>query len=168
MQGEMLAMENKSVGRMTNLPDGKKAVKTKWVYTINEKVDGRDLFCKARPVAKRFTTKEGINFFERYSPVSEYSTIRLVMAFAVHSGCYRRELDVKPAFLNADLNEKIYIYQPDGFEDPGSHGKVYWIYKPLYGLKQASPQLYRCLKTFLEAMGFVASLADAIFWITRS
>jgi hypothetical protein len=49
-------------------------------------------------------------------------------------------MDVKTAFLNGDLEEEVYMDQPEGFVLPGNEKKVYKLVKSLYGLKQAPKQ----------------------------
>ena len=92
---------------------------------------------KARLVAKGYTQKKGENFFDTYSPVARIATIRVLLALAVSYGLHVHQMDVKTAFLYGQLEEEIYMEQPDGFVVPGEENKVCRLIKSLYGLKQA-------------------------------
>jgi hypothetical protein len=63
--------------------------------------------------------------------------IELVLAVAAHRGWQVRHLDVKSAFLNGDLAEEVYVFQPLGFTEKGKEGMVLRLHKALYGLRQA-------------------------------
>ena len=69
-------------------------------------------------------------------------------------------MDVKTAFLNRELDEKIYMQQPDGFLLDGQEGKVCKLLKSLYGLKQAPKQWHEKFNTTLTSAGFVVNEAD--------
>ena len=101
------------------------------------KVDGSVDNFKARLVIQGFRQKEGIDFFDTYAPVARISTIRLLIALASIHNLEIHQMDVKTAFLNGDLEEEIYMKQPEGFVVPGSESKVCKLKKSLYGLKQA-------------------------------
>ena len=90
---------------------------------------------KARLVAKGFTQREGIDFIEVYSPVVRHTSIRIILALvAVHS-MHLEQIDVKAAFLHGELEEKIIMSQPKGFEDQSNGDWVCLLKKSLYGLK---------------------------------
>ena len=69
-------------------------------------------------------------------------------------------MDVKTAFLNGELDEEIYMQQPDGFVLDGQEGKVCKLLKSLYGLKQAPKQWHEKFNTTLTSVGFVVNEAD--------
>jgi len=91
-------------------------------------------------VVKTYTQKEGEDFFDTYSPVARLTTIRVLLALAASHNLLIHQMDVKTAFLNGDLEEEIYMEQPDGFAVKGQEGKVCKLLKSLYGLKQAPKQ----------------------------
>jgi len=88
-------------------------------------------------VAKGYTQKEGEHFFDTYSPVAQLTTIRTLIAVAASYGLIIHQMDVKTTFLNGELDEEIYMDQPEGFIVDGQENKVCRLLKSLYGLKQA-------------------------------
>ena len=95
---------------------------------------------KARLVIKGFRQKEGLDYFDTYSPVTRITSIRLLIALATVYDLQIHQMDVKTAFLNGELEEEIYMEQPEGFIVPGQENKVCRLVKSLYGLKQAPKQ----------------------------
>ena len=95
---------------------------------------------KARLVVKGFRQKEGLDYFDTYSPVTRITSIRLLIALAAVYDLQIHQIDVKTAFLNGELEEKIYMEQPKRFIVPGQENKVCRLVKSLYGLKQAPKQ----------------------------
>jgi hypothetical protein len=87
---------------------------------------------KARLVVKGYTQKEGENFFDTYSHITKLTTIHVLLSLAASHGLLVHQLDVKAAFLNGELEEKIYMTQPDGFVVKGQDDKVYKLMKSLY------------------------------------
>ncbi|PKI57121.1 hypothetical protein CRG98_022485 [Punica granatum] len=100
------------------------------------KADGSIDKYKARLVIKGYKQKEGLNYFDTYSPVTRINSIRMILAVATLRNLEVHQMDVKTAFLNGDLDEEIYMEQPEGFVAPGKERKVCKLVKSLYGLKQ--------------------------------
>ena len=95
---------------------------------------------KARLLSKGYRQKEGVDFFDTYSPVTRITSIRMLIAIASIYNLEIHQMDVKTTFLNGDLDEEIYMEQPEGFISKGSENKVCRLVKSLYGLKQAPKQ----------------------------
>nr|GEU71588.1 hypothetical protein [Tanacetum cinerariifolium] len=127
----------RAVKDQVDMPYGKRAIGTKWVY-MNKK-DEREIVIrnKARLVAQGHTQEEGINYEEVFSPVAKIEAIRLFLAYASFMGFMVYQMDVKSAFLYETIKEDLYVCQPLGFEDPDHPDKVYKVVKALYGLHQA-------------------------------
>ena len=87
------------------------------------KADGSIDKFKARLVAKRYTQKEGIDYFDNYSPVTRLTIIRILIAMASIHKLIVHQMNVKTAFLNGDLDEEIYLDQPEGFVVQGQEIK---------------------------------------------
>lgn len=102
-----------------------------------------------------------------FPPVLKHNSIRVLMAVAARKDWELEQLDVKTAFLNGDLEETIYMAQPQGFEVPGSEQKVCLLKKSLYGLKQSSRQWYLKFGETLSRLGFCRSLYDSCVFVKR-
>ncbi|KAK1612693.1 hypothetical protein QYE76_036366 [Lolium multiflorum] len=137
-----------------------RGVGCKWVFKKKLRPDGTIEKYKARLVAKGYTQKEGEDFFDTYSPVARLTTIRVLLSLPASHGLRVHQMDVKTAFLNGELEEEIYMEQPDGFVVDGQEGKVCKLLKSLYGLKQAPKQWHEKFERTLTAEGFVVNEAD--------
>lgn len=146
--------------RATNAAMGKKAVKCKWVLKKKYGTKGELLRYKARLVAKGFTQTYGVDYKETYSPVVRYSTIRTLLALAVNFDMDFEHMDVKTAFLNGDLEETVYMEQPDGFKIKRKENYVFKLNKTIYGLKQASKAWYDKIDKALTDLQFKKSLSE--------
>jgi hypothetical protein len=92
---------------------------------------------KARLVVKGFAQKKGIDFDEIFSPVVKMTSIRTILSLVVVEYLHLEQLDVKTTFLHGDLEEEIYMQQPQGYEVKGKENLVCRLKKSLYGLNQA-------------------------------
>jgi hypothetical protein len=115
---------------------------------------------KARLVAKGFTQKEGIDYTETFSPVSKKDSLRVILALVAHFDLELQQMDVKTAFLNGDLEEEVYMKQPEGFPSSDGEHLVCKLMKSIYGLKQASCQRYLKFHNVISSFGFVENIMD--------
>ncbi|GJV54707.1 calcineurin B-like protein 4 [Tanacetum coccineum] len=104
------------------------------------KADGTIAKHKTRLVIKEFRQREGLDYFDTYSPVTRITSTRMVLAIAALRNLEVHLMDVKPTFLNGDLEEEIYMNQPQGFIAPGLESKVCRLVKSLYDLRKAPKQ----------------------------
>ncbi|GJZ55995.1 retrovirus-related pol polyprotein from transposon TNT 1-94 [Tanacetum coccineum] len=138
----MVSLEKNQTWSLVRLPAGKKALQSKWVFRVKEKQDGSKRH-KARLVVKGFQQKRGVDYNEIFSPVVKITTIRLVFSIVAAKDLHLEQLDVKTAFLHGDLDEDIYMTQPEGFQSARKEENlVCKLKKSLYGLKQAPRQWY--------------------------
>ena len=89
-------------------------------------------------MAKGYTQKEGIDYNETFSPVAMLKSIRILLSIAIHYDYEIWQMDVKTAFLNGNLEAKIYMLQPGGFIAKNQEHIVCKLKRSIYGLKQAS------------------------------
>lgn len=106
------------------------------------KPDGSIDKYKARLVAKCFKQLEGLKFFDTFSPVTRITPLRLLVAMAAIFDLQIHQTDVKTVFLNGDLNEEIYMDQPECFVKVGQENKISKLTKSLYGLNHAPKQCH--------------------------
>jgi hypothetical protein len=104
-----------------------------WVFKNKLTVDKY----KASLVAKDYTPKEDEDFFDTYSPIARLTTIHVLLSLVASHDLLIHQMNVKTTFLNGELEEEIYMTQPDGFVLKGQEDKVCKVQKSLYGLKQA-------------------------------
>ncbi|GKA75837.1 putative ribonuclease H-like domain-containing protein [Tanacetum coccineum] len=168
MQEELLQFKLQKVWILVDLPSGKKAIGTKWVF--KNKRDERSIVVKnkARLVAQGFRQEEGIDYDEVFAPVARIEAIRLFLAFASYMGFTVYQMDVKSAFLYGTIEEEVYVHQPPGFVDPAHPNKVYKVIKALYGLHQAPRAWYETLSSFLMENGFRRGTIDKTLFIKKN
>jgi len=162
---EMSSMEKFHVWdpQLVDLPPGKTAVDSKLIFKHKTNEQGEVVVYKTRLVARGFTQRPGEDFGETYSSVAKLVTVRLLMASAACHGWHVHTCDVDSAFLNAPLQEEIYLRQPDGFSD--GTDRVFRLRKALYGLKQAPKMWNEELGGHLQASGFERSASDDALYI---
>ena len=115
---------------------------------------------RVRLVAKGFQQEKGVDYLETFSPVVKTSTIRLMLTIVTAKDWPIRQLDVSSAFLHGDLQEPVFMHQPEGFVDPNRPHYVCKLTKALYGLKQAPRAWFDTFSNFLIDYGFVCSKSD--------
>ncbi len=119
---------------------------SKWVFKKKEilNTDGSlGTKHRARIVRRGFQQKEGIEYAETYAPVVKFTTLRMFSAIVAHLDLHCHQMDVKPAFLNGDLDQAVYMEHPEGIVDERHPDHVCKLRKALYRLKQ-SPTAVLC------------------------
>ncbi|GKB48547.1 retrovirus-related pol polyprotein from transposon TNT 1-94 [Tanacetum coccineum] len=154
MQDELNQFERLQVWELVPRLEGKNIIALKWLW--KNKCDAENIVVrnKTRLVAKGYRQEEGIDFEESFAPVARLEAVRMFIAYAAHKNITIFQMDVKTAFLNGPLKEKVYISQPEGFIDLEFPDYVYMLKKSLYGLKQEPHAWYDKLSSFLIEHGF--------------
>nr|MCH9869688.1 hypothetical protein [Serratia marcescens] len=166
MDEEMASLMANGTYDLVKLPTSKKALKNKWVYKLKSGT-GSQVTYKARLVVKGYGQQKGIDFEEIFSPVVKMSSIRIALALVASLGLHMEQMDVKTAFLHGDLEEDIYMEQPEGYEVKGKEKLVCKLKKSLYGLKQAPRQWYKKFDSFMIQNGYTRTDADPCVYIRR-
>eukprot|EP00253_Pinus_taeda_P011256 PITA_11256 len=115
MEEEMDSLAKNNTWDLVELPEGRSVVGCKWVAKLKWKVDGSIERYKARLVAKGYSQVEGIDFHEIFSLVVKLVSIHTVLALTTLLNLELEQLDVKTTFLHGDLDEELYMEQPEGF-----------------------------------------------------
>ncbi|WKA00618.1 hypothetical protein VitviT2T_018956 [Vitis vinifera] len=168
MKDEMSSMKCNDVWDLVELPNGVKTIGCKWVFKTKKDSLGNIERYKARLVAKGFTQKEGIDYTETFSPVSKKDSLRIILALVAHFDLELQQMDVKTAFLNGELEEEVYMKQPEGFPSSDGEQLVCKLKKSIYGLKQASRQWYLKFHNIISSFGFVENVMDQCIYLKVS
>ncbi|GKA53523.1 retrovirus-related pol polyprotein from transposon TNT 1-94 [Tanacetum coccineum] len=134
MGKEQQALETNDTWVLTELPDGHKAISSKWVLKTKYFADGTVERYKARLVIRGFDQKEGVDYKHTFSPVAKAATVRVSIAIATIKGWPLHQLDLNNAFLHGFVDEEIYMKPPEGYTKP-AQGQICKLNKSLYGLK---------------------------------
>jgi hypothetical protein len=153
---ELESLRRRKVFELVDPPKNRRIIKNRWVFDL--KSDGRK---KARLVAKGFSQVEGIDYDEIFSPVVRFETVRMMVALAALKGWHISGLDVKTAFLYGELDEELYMEQPEGFKLNGQEGKVMRLKRAIYGLKQAALAWWKALDKSMAKIGFKRLASDS-------
>jgi len=154
---EMDCLSKMNTWNLVPRPKDKPVVKNRWVFKVKTNEKGEIDRYKARLVAKGYTQTKGIDYNETFAPVVRFETLRFLISYATTRKLAIHHMDVETAFLNGDIDEEIFMEQPEGFR---TDNRVCRLNKSLYGLKQ-SPRLWN--KKFIDTLkilGFVRSDAD--------
>ena len=158
MVEEWYSFNDHEIGVIVPREQADTVVGGRWVFELKQDTDhNKDVF-KGRYVGKGYSQVEGIDYHETYSPVVNFATIRIALTIAADRKYVIRQFDVKTAFLNAPLDEEIYMEMPEGFRQPG---KVLKLKKGVYGLKQSARCWFLHVTGILEKHGFESSKNDS-------
>jgi hypothetical protein len=162
MNEEIESLHKNQTWELVKLPRGAKTVGCKWIFKKKEGIPGvEDARFKARLVAKGYSQREGMDFNEVFSPVVRHSSIRVLLAMVALYDLELEQLDVKTAFLHGELEETIYMHQPEGFIVEGKEDHVCQLRRSLYGLKQSPRQWYKRFDSFMIRHGYTRSSYDS-------
>ena len=160
---EWTALQDQGVFEKVRLPHQRRALDTKWIFKVKTKGDGSLERFKARLVARGFRQVYGLDYNETFAPVGKYTTARTLLAIATARDYEIHQMDISNAFLHGDLEEEVYLSQPQGFED--GTDRVLKLKKSLYGLKQSPRCWNKALHKVLLDNYFKQSSADPSLYI---
>lgn len=159
MELEYNSLISNNTWEYSELPQGRQVVSGKWVFKVKHDQFGRIARYKARYVARGFSQVKGLDYQETFSPTVKYVSLRILIALSVQFDWNIDQIDYETAFLNGDLQEDIYIEEPEGFES--NPRRILKLKKALYGLKQAPREWNQKLDSMLKGISFKQCRVDA-------
>ncbi|CAI7884099.1 unnamed protein product, partial [Closterium sp. NIES-53] len=140
-------------------PPGANIVSGMWIFRVKRTPGSPPVF-KARYVARGFSQREGVDFFQTFSPTPKMTTLRVLLHVAAQRDYELHSLDFSTAFLQGSLHEEIWLCRPPGFTGSFPPGTHWSLRRPVYGLRQAPREWHDTLRTTLATLGFAPSSAD--------
>lgn len=167
MTTEIEALNRLETWTFVTRPSNRTIIKCRWVFAVKRTVTDAVERYRARLVVKGFSQKAGIDFDETFSPVVKYDSLRIILSIAAEQDLDLFQFDVSSAFLYGELNEEIYLEQPEGFRVSGRERDVYRLHKCMYGLKQAGRVWNAKFDGFVTAFGLTPSSVDPCVYYYR-
>ena len=151
-------------------PVGVNIVGSKWIFKTKRDENGKITRHKARFVAQGFSQEPGRDYGDTFAPVAKLTSLRTILALAAREDWELENMDVDTAFLNSNIQEEIYMRQPQGFEQYGANGEelVCNLKKSIYGLKQASRNWNETIDQWMREYGLKATRADTCVYVKTS
>ncbi|CAI6002903.1 unnamed protein product [Closterium sp. NIES-64] len=140
-------------------PPGANIVSGMWIFRVKRPPGSPPVF-KARYVARGFSQRQGVDYFQTFSPTPKMTTLRVLLHIAAQRNYELHSLDFSTAFLQGSLHEEIWLRRPPGFTGTFPPGTQWSLRRPVYGLRQALREWHNTLRTTLAALGFAPSTAD--------
>ncbi|CAI7832439.1 unnamed protein product [Closterium sp. NIES-54] len=140
-------------------PPGANIVSGMWIFRVKRPPGSPPVF-KARYVARGFTQRQGVDYFQTFSPTPKMTTLWVLLHVAAQRDYELHSLDFSTAFLQGSLHEEIWLCRPPGFTGSFPPGTHWSLRRPVYGLRQAPREWHDTLRTTLAALGFAPSTAD--------
>ncbi|CAI7737728.1 unnamed protein product [Closterium sp. NIES-53] len=141
------------------LPPGANIVDGMWIFRVKRPPGSPPAF-KARYVARGFSRRQGVDYFQTFSPTPKMTTLRVLLHVAAQCDYELHSLDFSIAFLQGSLHEEIWLRRPPGFTGSFPAGTQWSLRRPVYGLRQAPREWHDTPRTTLAALGFAPSSAD--------
>ncbi|CAI7887418.1 unnamed protein product [Closterium sp. NIES-54] len=140
-------------------PPGANIVSGMWIFRV-KRPSGSPLVFKARYVARGFSQRQGVDYFQTFSPTPKMTTLRVLLHVAAQRDYELHSLDFSTAFLQGSLHEEIWLRRPPGFTGSFPPGTQWSLWRPVYDLRQAPHEWHDTLGTTLAALGFAPSTSD--------
>ncbi|CAI7874478.1 unnamed protein product, partial [Closterium sp. NIES-53] len=135
-----------------------------WIFRVKRPPGSPPVF-KARYVARGFSQRQGVDYFQTFSPTPKMITLRVLLHVAAQRDYELHSLDFSTAFLQGSLHEEISLRRPPGFTGSFPPGTQWSLRRPVYGLRQAPREWHDTLRTTLAALGFAPSTTDASLFL---
>ncbi|CAI5952060.1 unnamed protein product [Closterium sp. NIES-64] len=148
------------------LPPGANVVDGMWIYRVKRPPGSPPVF-KARYVARGFSQREGVDFFQTFAPTPKMTTLRVLLHVAAQRDYELHSLDFSTAFLQGSLHEEVWLRRPSAFTGTFPPGTQWRLRRPVYGLRQAPREWHDTLRSTLSDLGFQPSSADPSLFVRR-
>ena len=135
MQDEINSLNDNNTWTIKKCPPGERVIGGRWIYSLKQDKDGEISQYKARCVARGFSQIPGIDYYDTYAPTTRLTSVRMLMHISVQYDLIVHQMDVKTAYLNANIDVDIFIEQAKGFEEGKSD--ICHLNKSIYSLKQS-------------------------------
>ncbi|CAI7855843.1 unnamed protein product [Closterium sp. NIES-54] len=145
-------------------PPGANIVSGMCIFRV-KRPPGSPPVLKARYVARGFSQRQGVDYFQTFSPTPKMTTLRVLLHVAAQRDYELHSIDFSTAFLQGSLHEEIWLRRPPGFTGSFPPGTQWSLRRPVYGLRQAPRELHDTLRTTLAALGFAPSTADSSLFL---
>jgi hypothetical protein len=133
---------------------GRRIIKSTWAFRQKRTLDGVPTKKKARLCMRGDTMKKDVDYFESYSPVVQWSSVRLMLILSIVHRLETRQVDYVNAFAQADLDKDVYLEIPHGFKHQNSFPCMLKLQKSLHGMNDAPLMFFELLKSNLKSVGF--------------
>ncbi|CAI7817880.1 unnamed protein product [Closterium sp. NIES-54] len=140
-------------------PPGANIVSGMWIFRVKRPPGSPPAF-KACYIARGFSQRQGVDFFQTFSPTPKMTTLRVLLHVAAHRDYELHSLDFSTAFLHSSLHEEIWLRRPPGFTGSFPSGTQWSLQRPVYGLRQAPRDWHDTMRTTLATLGFAPATAD--------
>ncbi|CAI7821612.1 unnamed protein product [Closterium sp. NIES-53] len=164
MDAEMASSKSTGIYVDAVPPPGANIVDVMWIFRVKRPSGSPPVF-KARYVARGFSQRQGVDFFQTFSPTSKITTLRVLLHVAAQRDYKLPSLDFSIAFLQGSLHEEIWLRRPPGFTGSFPARTQWSLRRPVYGLRQAPRKQHDTLRTTLAALGFAPSTADPLLFL---
>ncbi|CAI7736859.1 unnamed protein product [Closterium sp. NIES-54] len=135
-----------------------------WLYKVKRPPEAPPVF-KACYVARGFSQREGVHFFQTFAPTPKMITLQVLLHIAAQRGYELHSLDFSTAFLQGSLHEQIWLCRPSGFTGSFPPGTQWQLRRPVYGLRQAPREWHDTLRMTLASLDFFPSSADPSLFV---
>ncbi len=166
VNNEMKSLVDLKVYSIVDVPADVKPLPCRFLFKVKFNSDNQPERFKARAVVGGHKQVYGVDFTDSYAPVCMSKSNRNILSIAAHKKMELKQLDFETAFLNAKLDEPIYVYPPDGA--PSTPGKCWLLHKALYGLKQAPREWNQEVNSFFNSIGYTPCKADPCVYTKRT
>ena len=170
MKKEFKALQDMGVFELVkrrDIPKKSRVVKTKWVYKIKQNADGSISKYKSRLVAQGFLLRWGIDYYDTYSSVVGYNTLRTMLQIAAITDEHISQADIGNAYVESSPDEDTPIYTTlvPGMEEMDPKEYVYKMKRSLYGIPFSGRTFQRVMEEFMDSLKFNRCATDKCAYI---